>query len=245
MPEYFLMPLESMPRSIGDIRQLSENIGSDPVVPRGYGAVYNETAYPFYPGPRPALRAGQTASWFFGEALEPDSATLLLGHAPSQGTMVRFGALTADGSTRWGAFVPVAAGSDRVTGPLPSVVAVGLSVQDGRLLALAACRGERGRPSLRAGGFACPPQLVPGPVASGRFVRRATPSSRCRSLPCRSRPSPPRDAASPSTSSPARRSPSRSASSRPRTHVSSAPSPGTRGGPAACRSTGDRTARWP
>ena len=129
VPEYFLVPLQSVPRSIGDIRQLPENFGSDPVLPRGYGAVYNATAYPFYPGPRPALRPGQTASWFFGESLEPDSATLVLSHAAGPGTMVRFGALTADGSTRWGTRVPVAAGSDRVTGPLPRVGAVGLSVQ--------------------------------------------------------------------------------------------------------------------
>ena len=129
VPEYFLVPLQSAPRSIGDIRQLPEGFGSDPVLPRGYGAVFNETAYPFYPGPRPALRTGQTASWFFGESLEPDSATLLLSRAAGPGTMVRFGALTADGATRWGAPVPVAGGSVRVTGPLPKVGAIGLSVQ--------------------------------------------------------------------------------------------------------------------
>ena len=41
---------------------------------RGYGANFNETAYPFYPGPRPSLQSGQTESWFFGESLEPASA---------------------------------------------------------------------------------------------------------------------------------------------------------------------------
>ena len=93
LPEYFLVPLQSTPTSVGDIRQLSEGFGADAVLPRGYGADYNETAYPFYPGPRPTLRTGQTASWFFGESLQPDAVTLLLTHAAGPGTVVRFGAL--------------------------------------------------------------------------------------------------------------------------------------------------------
>ena len=162
VPEYFLVPLQSVPRSIGDIRQLPEGYGSDPVVPRGYGAVYNATAYPFYPGPRPPLRPGQTAAWFFGESLEPDSATLILGHATGQGTLVRFGALTADGSTRWGAFVPVGAGSDRVTGPLPRVGAVGLAVQAvGSLPPQRAVVSVAGHPYALAGSLSS--ALVPGP----------------------------------------------------------------------------------
>ena len=32
-------------------------IGTDPVLPRGYGADFNDTAYPFYPAPRPPLHA--------------------------------------------------------------------------------------------------------------------------------------------------------------------------------------------
>ncbi len=66
MPEYFLVPLETAPRSLSDVQQASENIGTDPVLPRGYGANFNETAYPFNPGPRPALSSGQTESWYFG-----------------------------------------------------------------------------------------------------------------------------------------------------------------------------------
>ena len=78
VPEYFLVPLASMPRSIDDVHQLSENYGSDPALFRGYGANFNATAYPFYPGPRPPLRTGQTSAWFFGESLELNSATLVL-----------------------------------------------------------------------------------------------------------------------------------------------------------------------
>ncbi len=70
VPEYFLVPLQSMPRSLDDIAQIPEGFGADPVLPRGYGADFNETAYPFYPGPRSPLRAGQTASWFYGETLQ-------------------------------------------------------------------------------------------------------------------------------------------------------------------------------
>ena len=104
MPEYFLVPLQSMPRSVGDVRQMSEGFGADPVLPRGYGADFNDTAYPFYPGPRSALHAGQTASWFFGESLEPDGSDARSSATPAgPGTLIRFGTLSADGSTHWGA----------------------------------------------------------------------------------------------------------------------------------------------
>ena len=53
---------------------------------------------PFDPGPRPALDAGHTASWFFGESLEPDTATLVLEHpgqprnaGPLRGVVARTG----------------------------------------------------------------------------------------------------------------------------------------------------------
>ena len=106
VPEYFLLPLESVPRSIDDMHPSSENYSSDPVLSRGSGATFNETAYPFDPGPRPALHTGQTASWFFGESLEPDSATLVLGRGAAPGTSVRFGTLSAGGSTHWSSRCP-------------------------------------------------------------------------------------------------------------------------------------------
>jgi hypothetical protein len=129
VPEYFLVPLTSLPRTTSDITQLAENITSDPVLPRGYGADYNDTAYPFYPGPRPALRTGQTAAWFFGEPLQPASATVLFGRASTAGALIRFGSLSADGSTRWGGAVPVAAGATAVKAAVPSGAGVGLSLQ--------------------------------------------------------------------------------------------------------------------
>jgi hypothetical protein len=129
VPEYFLVPLASLPRTAADITQVTENITSDPVLPRGYGADYNDTAYPFYPGPRPALRAGQSTSWFFGESLQPAAGTVLFGRASPTGARIRFGTLDADGSTRWGAAVPVAAGATTVTAPVPSGAGVGLSLQ--------------------------------------------------------------------------------------------------------------------
>ena len=73
VPEYFLVPLQAVPRSFDDFTQIPENFGSDPVLARGFGANFNDTAYPFDPGPRPALQAGETASWFYGETLEPES----------------------------------------------------------------------------------------------------------------------------------------------------------------------------
>ncbi len=128
VPEYFLVPLESEPRSIGDVQPVSEHFGADPVLPRGYGTTFNETAYPFYPGPRPSLGAGRTESWFFGESLTPGAATLLLARAAGPGTVVRVGTLSADGSTRWAGPVSVPAGSSRTTVQLPPGPAVGLSV---------------------------------------------------------------------------------------------------------------------
>jgi hypothetical protein len=163
VPEYFLVPLQSTPGSIEDFTPISEGFGSDPVLARGYGAAFNETAYPFFPGPRPALHAGQTASWFFGETLQPDAATLVLAHAANPGTLVRFGALTADGSTRWGAPMVVPAGAVTVTGRYPAGPASGLSVQvvAGSLPSQRAVITVAGQPYELGGSLSS--ALVPGP----------------------------------------------------------------------------------
>jgi hypothetical protein len=130
LPEYFLVPLASVPRSANaPAQRVHDAIGSDPVLPRGYGTTYNQTGYPYYPGPRQSLQTGQTSSWYFGESLEPTSATLLFTRPAGTGTAVRFGVLRADGTTRWGPYVPVRSGSQRMTGRVPGGPAVGLSVQ--------------------------------------------------------------------------------------------------------------------
>jgi hypothetical protein len=168
VPEYFLVPLQFAPRSISDVHQMSEGFGADPVLPRGYGANFNATVYPFYPGPRPPLRTGQTASWFFGESLQPDAVTLLLDHPAGSSTLVRFGTLSADGSTHWGGVVPVAQGATRVTGRLPGDVSVGLSVQVfGSLPAQRAVVTVGGHPYELGGSLSS--ALVPGPWRSAGF----------------------------------------------------------------------------
>jgi hypothetical protein len=129
VPEYFLVPLVSAPPSLSSAQQQSEGYGSDPVLPQGYGANYNATSYPFYPGPRPPLRSGDTRAWFFGESLAPASASLLFTHATGSAALVRFGVLQADGSTAWGRAVSVDQGATKVTSPLPRGEAIGLSVQ--------------------------------------------------------------------------------------------------------------------
>jgi hypothetical protein len=136
VPEYFLVPLGPMPRSEAEasVRRVHANIGSDPILPRGYSFNYNQTTYPFYPGPMPSLHSGQTRSWFFGESLEPASATLLFQRPVSANATVRFGVLDANGTTRWGRFVPVTAGTNSVTGRVPRGSAIGLSVQAGGTL---------------------------------------------------------------------------------------------------------------
>ena len=129
LPEYFLVPLSTVPASIGAITQVKENFGTDPVLARGYGADYNDTGYPFYPGNRPALSAGRTESWFFGEPLGPTSATVLLSTSAQAGTSIRFGLLTADGSTRWGRSTVVRSGATQASAALPRGSWVGLSLQ--------------------------------------------------------------------------------------------------------------------
>ncbi len=161
VPEYFLVPLLSLPRAIDDVTQVPEGFGADPVLERGYGADFNDTSYPFYPGPRPPLRSGQTASWYFGESLEPSAATLVLAHAAAAGTTVRFGTLAAGGATRWGPLVPVGPDST-VTGKLPSGPAVGLSVQVfGALPSQRAVITVGGQPYELGGSLSS--ALVPGP----------------------------------------------------------------------------------
>ena len=163
VPEYFLVPLQAIPHSLDDITQTTENFGTDPVLARGYGADFNDTAYPFDPGPRPALEAGKQASWFYGETLKPESVTLVLQHPASAGTSVRFGALRADGSTLWGAPEPVPAGASTVTGQHPVGAAIGVSAQvvTGSLPPLRAVISVAGHPYELSGSLSS--ALVPGP----------------------------------------------------------------------------------
>ncbi len=128
LPEYFLIPLQSTPTKVAEIQHLSEPSGVDPVLPFGNGPDFNDTAYPFYPGSRPSLSAGQSASWFLGEPVQPSSATLLFEH-PSSVAVVRFGSLSSTGAADWGPAVKVDAGATSVTGDLPAVTSAGVVVQ--------------------------------------------------------------------------------------------------------------------
>src|ERR1700722_10387994 len=152
-----------MPSSFDDFTQTSENIGSDRVLPRGFGSNYNDTAYPFYPGPRPVIDNGRTASWFYGESLEPDTVTLVLDHGVQPGTRIRFGTLLAGGSTRWGAAVAVPAGARSVTAPHPAGPAIGFSgqIMAGSLPSQRAVISVAGHPYELAGSLSS--ALVPGP----------------------------------------------------------------------------------
>jgi hypothetical protein len=170
VPEYFLVPLASVPRSMSDITQVSEPFGVDPVLRRGYGASYNDTAYPFYPGPRSALEGGQTQSWFFGESLQPDAATVLLSRPAGPGTLVQFGLLTAGGSTRWGSLVTVPAGATRLTVGLPRGQAAGLSLRvRGSLPSQRAVISVAGQAYELAGSLSS--AIVPGAWQIGGFAQ--------------------------------------------------------------------------
>ena len=170
VPEYFLVPLQATPQSFDDFTQTSENFGTDPVLARGYGANFNDTAYPFDPGPRPALETGKTASWFYGETLEPESATLVLQHPRQSGNeraLRRVARRRVDALGRPG---PGARRSQHCHGSASGGGRHRAVGPGGGGLAPAAAGGDlRGRTSLRALGLAVV-GARPGTLAVGRVV---------------------------------------------------------------------------
>ena len=133
-PEYFLLPVRGAPTTLSGVRQVTEAPGTDPVLPMGIHADVVEGAYPTYPAPRPAVAAGKSSQWLFGESLRVARAMVLLA-SPAAGAQIRFGQVGADGAVRWGPRVSVAAGARSVAGRLPPGQSVGLAVQvlSGRL----------------------------------------------------------------------------------------------------------------
>jgi hypothetical protein len=129
LPEYFLVPLASMPRSIETIEPMGEHFVADAAMPRGFGYSFDGLPYPSVPGPRPALALGQRTSWFFGGTLQPSSATLLLTGPAQTDSLVRFGVIGTDGTTRWSTPVGVRPGAVAVSSLLPRDAGVGLTVQ--------------------------------------------------------------------------------------------------------------------
>jgi Bacterial membrane protein YfhO len=163
LPEYFLIPLSSTPRSIGTIHAITSNFVADAALPRGFGYTFDEQAYPFFPGPRPSLQAGQRVSWFFGETLSAASARLLLTAPAASPSLVRFGLVGSDGAIRWSAPVPVAAGAVAVSSPLAHSDGVGLTAQvlEGSLPAQRGAIDVAGESFELAGSLSS--DVVPGP----------------------------------------------------------------------------------
>jgi hypothetical protein len=128
LPEYFLVPLTAAPTSLAAVQQLPEGGGRDAVLPLGNGADYNDVYYPFYPSSRGALATGASSAWFFGETIDPASASLLFATPTTGPAVIRFGTVTASGTT-WGPDVSVMPGDSVVTGSLPGGPAIGLTVQ--------------------------------------------------------------------------------------------------------------------
>ena len=171
VPEYFLVPLQTTPTSFDDFTQIPEGLrlgpGSRPWLRRRL----QRHRVSVRSGPPARLSSrGTTASWFYGETLEPDTATLVLEHPASPGTVVRFGALLADGSTHWGAAVPVPVGVSTLTGQHPSGRrhrAVGPGA--GRRTSVTAGSDLGGRTPLRAGRLTVVGAAA-GTVATGRLL---------------------------------------------------------------------------
>jgi len=147
LPEYFLVPLSNAPIGLADAHQASEAGGADPALPLGSKANYHDTAYPYYPPPRGALKSGRESSWFFGELLQPTRATLLLA-SPGIPSVIRFGTIGSHGAIGWGSNVDLRGGARSVTGALPGGEATGLVVQvvSGQLPKHLAVISEGGRP---------------------------------------------------------------------------------------------------
>ncbi len=171
VPEYFLVPAAVdaalVRRLHADVRALRHGPGPAPRVRGGF----QRDVLSLLPGPRPALETGQTASWFFGESLEPDTATLVLAHPARPGTLVRFGSLLAPTGRRVGGLpVAVAGGRQRGDGRPPARHAIGLSVQvlAGSLPSQRAVISVAGHPYELAGSLSS--ALVPGTVAAGRLL---------------------------------------------------------------------------
>ena len=163
VPEYFLVPLQSAPRSIGDIRQVPENIDLGPrPAPRLRRGVQRDRLSLLSRAPaRPALGPDRLVV-LRRVAASPTPPPSSSATPPAPAPWCAFGSLSADGSTRWGALVPVAAGTNHVTGPLPKGNAVGLSLQVvGSLPSQRAVVNVAGRPYELGGSLSS--ALVPGP----------------------------------------------------------------------------------
>ena len=107
------------------------------------------------------MRYGQSASWFFGESLKAESATLLFTQPVPATTALRFGLLEADGTVRWAAPQTLSSGGRTVTVELPSSAGVGLEVQAfGPLPPAQAVITANGRPYELSGALAA--AVVPG-----------------------------------------------------------------------------------
>jgi hypothetical protein len=128
-PEYLLVPLHDPPATLHEVDPKAEPGRTDPALPMGIGLGLAINAYPAHPAPRPALEVHGTDAWFFGTALRPAGATVLLARGAGQPSRLRFGALRHGGTVQWGAPVAVPAGALSASGGVPAGAADGLEVQ--------------------------------------------------------------------------------------------------------------------
>ena len=186
VPEYFLVPLQTRRASFDDFTQIPEDFGSDPVLARGFGADYNDTAYPFDPGPRPALGAGADGLMVLRGVPRARHRHPCPGApAPARQRLFASGRCWRTGRPV-GARRPRARGrqhGDRPSSGRRRDRTVGPGA--GRLTPVAARGDLRGRAPLRAGGLAVVGAGARA-VATGRVSRRATPCSPSASRPSRS-----------------------------------------------------------
>ena len=165
MPEYFLVPLATAPRSLSD--RCSRRPRASAPTPSSYGATGRTTTT----RPTPSIRApavlarrpvpSRGSSGSRSSRLRPPCC---FSPRASPGALVRFGMLSADGSTRWGSTVSVAAGATRVDGRAARGSASRVCPSRSVGIAAAASGGHHGgRATLRARRVARRPRVVPGP----------------------------------------------------------------------------------
>jgi hypothetical protein len=134
--EEFLSPIASVPPpgQSTAMTPVAEGAGVDPLLPAG-NIPLPENFLPPIPKapPRAAMRAGTTIGWFFGTALSPTVAELVLSR-PAAAQRVRVGDIRATGPVNWQppqrlAGAVAASGGQTVALRVPADPSVGLVVQ--------------------------------------------------------------------------------------------------------------------
>ena len=114
LPEYFLVPMASIPSAAAGLRPRVPVADGDPVLRFGFGTEFNLQPYPFSPAPARPCRRGTRRRGTSARSCHRRRPVSCFSRPTTAATTVRFGMLQPDGSIRWGGPVLVGAGSTGV-----------------------------------------------------------------------------------------------------------------------------------